>query len=261
MAQIASNTDYPQDCEMDTRQEPRQSAGGSLSGLSQRLRSRLINGPAILLTVSHSGTQSFDYAHQCAAAQGMVHYDRTRQLREQAENNNRSFDIEFPTNALAAASPLFKQGYEANPHTERLPIDLGTVLPGYLMSVLDWYAKALQSKKWYSFVPEDASIDGDDKWYWVYCYAAMRSLYMDEFAGSLRAFIEGFFASLVTNFEDYAHLIRTLPANDPLLDKLVVHTARQMNMQTVPMSDAECAIIAEHFPEFTAKVNEAMLRF
>jgi hypothetical protein len=129
------------------------------------------------------------------------------------------------------------------------------------MSVLDWYAKALQSKKWYGFVPEDASIDGDDKWYWVYCYAAMRSLYMDEFAGSLQVFIEGFFARLVMNFENYAHLIRTFPVNDPLFEMLVAHTAHQMQMHTIPMSDTECATIAEHFPDFTAKVNEAMQRY
>jgi len=42
---------------------------------------------------------------------------------------------------------------------------MGTVLPGYLMSVLDWFAKALQSKIWHEFVPEDASIDDGDKWY------------------------------------------------------------------------------------------------
>jgi hypothetical protein len=96
MAQIASNIYYPQDCEMDTDHEPQQSADGNFSGMLQRLRSRLLNGPAILMTVSHSGTQAFDYAHQCVAAQGMVHYDRSRQLCEQAESNNRSFDIEFP---------------------------------------------------------------------------------------------------------------------------------------------------------------------
>lgn len=81
---------------------------------------------------------------------------------------------------------------------------------------------------------------------------------MDEFAGHLQSFIEGFFPALATGFADYAHLVRTLPANDPLHERLLLHTARQLQTYTMPMSDVECAITAEHFPEFTAKVNEVM---
>jgi hypothetical protein len=74
----------------------------------------------------------------------MVCADRVRQLHEQAESNNRAFAIEFPADSLAAASPIFKQGYEAHSATLRqLPVDIGTVLPGYTMCVLDWYAHAL----------------------------------------------------------------------------------------------------------------------
>jgi hypothetical protein len=49
-------------------------------------------------------------------------------------------------------------------------------------------ARALQSKSWYESLPEAASIEGDDEWYWVYCYTAMRLLEMHGFASRLQVF-------------------------------------------------------------------------
>lgn len=200
----------------------------------------------------------FDYAHQIAAAQGMVCHDRLRQLSEQADSKDRKFYIEFPANALSAASPSLHCNRVANPSADKISISLGPVLPGYAMSVLDWYARALQSSTWHDFLPEDPSIYDDDKWYWVYCYAAMRLLGMDEFAGPLHIFIQRFLRDLATNFTDYAHLIRSLPPNDPLLWELVTQTASQMHQHTLPLSSEDCASILEHFPEFAAQVNSMM---
>lgn len=225
----------------------------------QKAREELLDGPAPLFTVSHTGT-TFDYTHQCAVAKGMVSADRTRQLLEQSESNNRSFDIEFPAYALAVASPAFKRGYESIPTAMHVPLDLGNVLPGYAMCVLDWYARALRSRIWHEFVPGDASFEGEDKWYWVYCYSAMRSLGMDEFAARLLLRIEAMMGDLAVDFESYAHLLRALQDNDPILSRLVELTAHQMRTQTLRITADECHAVAEHFPRFAQRVNEVLQR-
>ncbi|KAF2824863.1 hypothetical protein CC86DRAFT_408003 [Ophiobolus disseminans] len=224
---------------------------------SQRSREKLLSGPSPLIITSYAGTEA-DYIHQCTAAKGMVSADRTRQLLEQAASGNRQYAIEFPAHALAAASPSFKQAFEADPNGIRIPLSLGRVLPGYAMCVLDWYCRALRSKTWYDFIPDDASIEGEDKWYWVYCYLVMRSLGMDEFAARLLAFIDGMLNDLNIGFESYAHLIRSLPDSDPLLERLAEYTAHHMLTQSLYITETECCAVAEHFPQFAQKVNEAM---
>jgi hypothetical protein len=151
--------------------------------------------------------------------------------------------------------PIFKQVYEAHGATLRqLPVDIGTVLPGYTMCVLDWYAYALRSKTWFDFVPEDASTEGDDKWYWVYCYSAMRSLTMHEFADRLQGFIEGYMDSLMTDFQTYAHLIRSFPLSDPLIRNVAERTASQMVANRNPLKVADVNALEEHFPDFVHMV-------
>ena len=242
---------------MNIDQDIQQSVGSTFFKSPQKARENLLDGFAPLFIASSVGTQ-FDYSHQCAAAKGIVDADRTRQLLEQSAHNNRPFAIEFPAQALAAASLNFKQGYDADPTVSHVDLNLGTVLPGYAMCVLDWYGKALRSKKWHHFVPDNPSIEGDDKWYWVYCYSAMRSLGMAEFATHLQVFIEGMLCSLSTDIESYVHLVRTLSPDDPLIRILAEHTAHQMLTQSLLLTEADCQAVAEHFPQFAELVNEAM---
>ncbi|KAF1834752.1 hypothetical protein BDW02DRAFT_568718 [Decorospora gaudefroyi] len=147
------------------------------SAFSQH-REGLLSGPSTLLIASHSGTL-FDYAYQRSAAEGVVSSDRNRQLIEQTESNHRRYTIEFPIRALCAVSNTFREGCETCPDISQVSFDMGNILPGYAMCVLDWLVKALRSKTSMAFVPGEPNIDGEDKWYWVYCYAAMRSLGME----------------------------------------------------------------------------------
>jgi len=107
---IASNICTPPDPDIatDVHSEYIQPTLNLGFAMSQQSREELLHGPTVLLVVSHSGTIDFDYTHQFAAARGIVHHDRMRQLQEQAESNNRCFTIEFPANALAAASLVFR---------------------------------------------------------------------------------------------------------------------------------------------------------
>jgi hypothetical protein len=252
MQPTATMTDKVRDQEASVAQEDLDQpiVRVSFSDLSQMTRAELLQGPTPLLITTHTGID-FDHEHQIAAAKHMVCADRVRQLHEQAESNNRAFAIEFPADALAAASPIFKQGYEAHGATLRqLPVDIGTVLPGYTMCVLDWYAHALRSKTWFDFIPEDASTEGDDKWYWVYCYSAMRSLTMHEFTDRLQGFIEGYMDSLMTDFHSYAHLLRSLPLSDPLIRNVAERTASETIANRSPLNDVDGKALEEHFPDF-----------
>jgi hypothetical protein len=131
--------------DMDTTDLVHHSAKQVFWSLSFKMRIRLLEGPSILLIVSHSGTPS-DYAQQCTAAKGLVAADRDRQLNEQAGSDNRPYAIEFPISPLVTASQAFKTSYEQYPHVSQLPLEMGTILPGYAICVLDWLARCLRSR-------------------------------------------------------------------------------------------------------------------
>ncbi|KAF2023178.1 hypothetical protein EK21DRAFT_119022 [Setomelanomma holmii] len=181
----------------------------SLACLLKATRASLLSGPTPLIIAMHTG-EDFDYARQCAAANDVVSVDRMRQLIEQAHSGNRPFVIECHADALAIASPSFKQLLESNSNTTRIDLNLGRVLPGYAMCVPDWYGRALRSKLWHDFLTDEPSVQGDDKWYWVYCYAEMCSMAMDEIAMDLKAFIQDLIELLAPCLTDYAHFLRTL---------------------------------------------------
>jgi hypothetical protein len=124
--------------------------------LPYRTREKLLDGPALLIVTSNIRT-SFNYAHQCFTAKGMVNVDRTRQLLEQCESNSRCFAIELSARALVASSPIFTQTYRSQLDLVQVPVHMGKVLPGYAMHVSDWYGRALQSRNWHDFMPEDPS--------------------------------------------------------------------------------------------------------
>lgn len=226
----------------------------SVFHVSHDIRERLLQEPSILLVTSHTCI-GFDHEHQCTAATGMVSVDRIRQMSEQSEDNHRPFAIEFPAKALAVSSPRFDQVYESQPGLTQIFVHTGNILPGYVMCVLDWYARALQSRNWYGFLPEDTSIEGDDKWYWAYCYAAMRLLGMDNFASRLQLFIETLIEDLATDLASYGHLLRSIQPQDPILLKLAANTAKKMLAQSNFLTQADCQMLAEHFPEFAESVN------
>jgi hypothetical protein len=220
-----------------------------------RDRKILLDGPSVLLIVSHSGTP-FDYAHQRSAAKGIVSADRIRQLQEESDSNHRPCIIEIPVRALSAASEAFRHAYDASPDHARIPLDVGNILPGYVMCVLDWIVRSLRIKTPIAFIPELPVIDGEDKWYWVYCYTIMCCLGM-EHAGELQHFIillvdhEGLVAESVS----YIRLLRALQPSDPIVAHVAERTARQMAANTLGLSAAQCQDISAQYPQFAKLVN------
>jgi hypothetical protein len=109
MQPTATMTEKVRNQEASVAQEDlgRPIVGVSFSDLSQMSRAEFLQGPTPLLITTHTGIE-FDHEHQIAAAKHMVCTDRICQLHEQAESNNRPFAIEFPANALAAASPYLQ---------------------------------------------------------------------------------------------------------------------------------------------------------
>jgi hypothetical protein len=219
-------------------------------------RKSLLAGPTIILIVAHSGSY-LDYFHQCAAAKGIVHAARRRQLNEQMQSGNRLFKIEVPRQAFAAASPDFRQWLNANPHATHATLDLGPLLPGYAMCVLDWLVRVLQHKDWYDFASADASIEGADKWYRIYSYAAMCSLGMTEFADSLQAVIQRLVCAhdAVKYYDDYVRLLRVLNSSDPFMVDLAKNTAQQLVTGATSLSEMECSQLASSYPLFGEAVN------
>lgn len=236
---------------------PQQNLDHDLNQLSCRDRNELLDGPSILLIASHSGT-SFDYTHQCSSAKGVVTASRNRQLKEEAESDHRPFAIEFPVRALCAASRAFKSTYMANPDVYHIPVDMGGILPGYAMCVLDWLVRALRGKQWVDFLPKEIPFVDEDQWYWVYCYSAMCCLGMDEFAGGLRDSIMRVInnKTLKLDCENYIRLLRAIPSSDALVVYLSERTAWQMSQETLRLSRIDIDYIATRFPHFAALVNK-----
>jgi hypothetical protein len=222
-------------------------------------RAELLEGPSSLLVISHTGS-TFDYDHQKSVVCDVVSADRTRQLLEQSESNHRPFCIEFPTRALVAASPAFAALYDSQGGPTHIPLSLANVLPGFAMSVLDWYAKALRSKEWYDFPPlEPLTEYSDDVWNFVYSYAAMRSLGFIEFAERLHKLVMPVLDNLCSDLNSYAHLLRALGPNDPVLLHLAQVTAQKMQSGTLPLSDDDCKVLAENFHDFGTAVNRSLV--
>ena len=153
--------------------------------LTRKVREQLLDGPAVLIAVLCDSSQ-FHQSHQLSAASMVVARDRRRQLSEQAEllqqnqGTTRTL-IEFPVRALEAVSNSFDKTL-CVPRSE---LHLGTILPGYLMEVLDWYCSALRANDWRHFLPEEPSIEEDDKFFWLYIYITMRKVGMHHFANKL----------------------------------------------------------------------------
>ncbi|CAG5182498.1 uncharacterized protein ALTATR162_LOCUS10190 [Alternaria atra] len=244
--------------EIDTTDSSNHSAKNAFGSLSYESRILLLQGPSILLIVSHFGTPS-EYAELCSAAIGVVSVDRSRQIAEQADSNNRPYAIEFPVLALAAASQTFQTGYKQCAHVSCVPLAVGNILPGYAMCVLDWLVRCTRSKTPISFLPEKPDIDGEDKWYWLYSYAAMRALGIEAYE-DLQQFVERLIdhENLIAECSNYLCLLRALQPWDPIVAYLARRTARQMSRNTLGLSAAQCDNIGAAHPHFAALVNERM---
>jgi hypothetical protein len=57
----------------------------------------------------------------------------------------------------------------------------------------------------------------------------MQLLGMKEFAAHLHSFIESILESLITDRDDYAHLLRSISSKDPILYSLACITAQKMH--------------------------------
>jgi hypothetical protein len=133
---------------------------------------------------------------------------------------------------------------------------MGFILPGYAMYVLNWYGRALRNRNWHDFLPDNLSTEDPHGWYWLYCYAAMRLIGMNKFAACLQAFIKVILRSLPIDWErSYAHLLRSLSAEDPMLSQLAHIIARQIKWYTLMLTDTDQCMIAEHFPYFAGAVE------
>ncbi|KAH6875617.1 hypothetical protein BKA58DRAFT_380148 [Alternaria rosae] len=196
--------------DIDTTASLDKSQREAFGNLSYQIRAHILEGPPLLLVVSHSGTSS-DYAHQCSAAKGVVSVDRSRQMTKQAESDHRLYAIEIQVLALAAVSQAFQTGYREYPDVSHVALAMGPILPGYAMCVLDWLVRCLGSKTTTSFIPDDPEVDGEDKWYWLYSYAAMRAFGIDA-TEDLQAFIKRLIDhdSLVAEMNSYLRLLRAL---------------------------------------------------
>jgi hypothetical protein len=176
---------------------------------------------------------------------------------EQAESGNRPYAIEFPVLALAAASQTFRSGYEQCPNASHIPLSIGNILPGYAMCVLDWLVRCVKSKTSISFIPIEPEIDGEDKWYWPYSYAAMRALGL-EAAQDLQQFVEHLIdhESLVVECSSFLRLLRALQPVDPIVAHLAGRTGMQMLENRLGLSAVQCDSISAAHPHFAALVNE-----
>ncbi|KAF2249432.1 hypothetical protein BU26DRAFT_399909, partial [Trematosphaeria pertusa] len=220
------------------------------------LRQSLLEGPTVLVIAMYNGS-SLDYLHQLSAAQGIVSPDRYRQLEEQSERYHGSCALEFPVNALIAASPAFRHYIGANPGITKVEVQMGKILPGFAMEVLDWLANALTMNRWSDFLGPCLSIVDMDKYYWFYPYVAMRRLGMDVFADSLRAFIEMLVEEhgLADDAWTAEILLQHAPAEDPILLCIAKRYANLIVKGKLPLSAEECCKINEKFPHFGQMVN------
>lgn len=140
-----------------------------------------------------------------------------------------------------------------------MPLSTNNVLTGFAMSVLDWYAKALRSKEWYDFLPSEPSTENsDDIWHSVYSYSAMRSVGLIEFADRLHKLVVPVVDNLCSDLNSYAHLLRALGPQDPVILHLAQETARKMRSGSLPLSEDDCKVLAENFPDFGVEVNRSL---
>lgn len=238
----------------------------NIASLPRESRERLLDGPTVSLRVTYSATSVY-HRQQLLAAEKVVASDRYRQFCDQAKVANSvlaSFNIEFPERALKAASPLFAEfqpdrvnAGEHEPSTYFVDIEMGQVLPGYLMEVLDWYCAALRAKSWRDFLPVEPSVQERDKYFWLYIYITMRKLGMDDFASSLG---EPFITTLIEQHQlvDDAGMLdftlEQLSADDPLFEVIAERYVLLEETGKSPIFPEQWATIVQNYAHFARLV-------
>lgn len=232
---------------------------------TRTVRERLLDGPVVDIVVLYS-SDSVQQSHQLSAASKIVVPDRRRHFSEQVERLQQNQGdvskavIEFPVRALEAASDLFKQSTDKEPQLSKWVINIGTILPGYLMEVLDWYSNALRAKHWKRFLPKISSLEEDDKFYWLYIYVVMRKLGMHNFASELGS---SSIQKLVKNHrlaDDVwmlQFLLQYLSTDDPILAHIAERHVHLYNVGQCPLSPKQCDDICEDHPHFGVLVRNA----
>lgn len=214
----------------------------------QRARESSIEGSTIIIVISHNGN-ALEYLHQISSANGMALAGRSRQMREQAESSRQPYMIEFPRAALIEASPIARQYLEQHPTAERIGLDLGHILPGYAMEVMDWYAASTLARTWIEF-PTDMICEGGNKWYYYYVYVAMRLLGMRGFATRLQRCLELHMDDLASDYGGYVHLLRHLTNDDPMMSNLVRRSVRLITQSKMPMKEGYIHKLKCRFPHY-----------
>jgi hypothetical protein len=227
-------------------------------------RAQLLEGTTITLDVYYYIGPTAHHPQQLLAAQSLVCHDRYRQLCDQAEGASHassSVRVEFPEHALRAVSWLFADKQyengniykcEVGPNTYCASIDLGRMLPGYLMEILDWYCGALRAKSWKDFLPVDPSLQDCDKFYWLYIYITMRRIGMDGFADSLGPFVAILVDQhqLVDGVWMLEFILEELSDDDTLLRVIAERYAKLENAGQSPLFREQWALIFKQYTHF-----------
>ncbi|KAF2798749.1 hypothetical protein K505DRAFT_357230 [Melanomma pulvis-pyrius CBS 109.77] len=207
-----------------------------------------IEGPTITIVISHNGSH-LEYLHQISSANGMVLAVRTRQMREQAESSCQPCMIEYPRAALLKASPIAQEYLEQHPTAEIIGLDLGHILPGYAMEVMDWIVTSMATNVWSEF-PTAMLSEGGNKWYYYYVYVAMRLLGMRGFAIRIQRRLDFHIDDLASDYGAYVHLLRHLADDDPMMRSLILRSVRLITQGKMPMKEGYIHKLKSRFPHY-----------
>jgi hypothetical protein len=240
----------------------------SIPTLSRQVRRGLLTEPLVTTRVTVSGMKA-EHRHQLFAAKGMVSADRYGKMEDQMNSqSDRPFKIEFPVKALQAASPAFAAYLEANPGQDRIDVNMGGVLPGFSLQVLDWYVLALNAKSWKNFLPSEPSTEGVDKFFYLYVYLALRRLGMDVFADSFLLVLE----ELVVEYglmdeastaemvltQLYFGYSETEGNLYPLVKLVARYYVDMFHLQRMPLSKKDCDTMNAKLPPFGTMMKELL---
>jgi len=233
------------------------------ASLPQSSRQLLLEGQTILLVTSYHVSTS-ESNHQKSVAEFVVPARRMRQLQEQSESMNCPCYIECPVLALKVASPALARFLDAHPEAEKIEVNMGCVLPGFLMDVLHWYCNALYESSWTDYFSNGFSetyIEREVRQFYLYGHTCMRALGMDSFANKLLPVIQ----PLVNEHSDYVptlpikSIVSSTSLHDPLLRLIAQRLAYLASKQESPITVQVGGDIAQRFPHFADMLNEALM--
>lgn len=230
-------------------------------GMSREARAELLQGPAIQLVVSYNDSP-MDHYNQLQATKGMVTEDRHRQFREQVELLERNHAqgrktkalIEFPAHAFEAATSIACSDFTTDTSQSlELHLDLGPILPGYVMEILDWYCRSLRAREWKDFSPDRTSIEGHDKFFYLYMYIAMRKLKMHGFADQLAVSLTQYLIrqhQLTDEAGTLDYLLQHLSENDAIFEPIAERYIYLMSCDQCSLLPEQWDTITQNYPYF-----------